>query len=153
MKQTRAMEFATGLFVLLGFAALFFLITQTTSIEGDLGGSRYTVTARFDNVGTLKLRARVTVSGVVIGRVVDIQYDPDEQNALITMTIGEDYDSLPDDSEASILTAGLIGGQYISLTPGISDEYLEDGSEIEFTHSALVLENLVGRFLVKSSKE
>lgn len=147
MKQTRAVELGAGLFVLLGFGALFFLITQTTGLSNEIGNKGYTISARFENVGDLKVRAPVTVSGVTIGRVTGITYDPERMNAVVDMMIAEQYTQLPDDSEAAILTAGLIGGQYIGLTPGGSETWLEQGSEIEFTQSAVVLENLIGKFL------
>ena len=147
MKQTRAVEVGTGLFVLLGFGALFFLITQTTGLNQELGNKGYKISARFENVGDLKVRAPVTISGVTIGRVTDISFDADRLNAVVKMTIAPQYDKLPDDSEAAILTAGLIGGQYIGLTPGGSDTHFVEGSEVEFTQSAVVLENLIGKFL------
>lgn len=147
MKQTRAVELGAGLFVLLGFGALFFLITQTTGLSNEIGNKGYTISARFENVGDLKVRAPVTISGVTIGRVKSIAYDPERMNAVVEMMIAEQYQQLPDDSEAAILTAGLIGGQYIGLTPGGSETWLEQGSQIEFTQSAVVLENLIGKFL------
>ncbi len=147
MKQTRAVEMGAGLFVLLGFGALFFLITQTTGLSNEIGSNGYTINARFENVGDLKIRAPVTISGVTIGRVTSIAYDPERMNAVVEMMIADQYRQLPDDSEAAILTAGLIGGQYIGLTPGGSETWLEQGSQIEFTQSAVVLENLIGKFL------
>ncbi len=147
MKQTRAVEMGAGLFVLLGFGALFFLITQTTGLSNEIGNTGYTINARFENVGDLKIRAPVTISGVTIGRVTSIAYDPERMNAVVEMMIADQYRQLPDDSEAAILTAGLIGGQYIGLTPGGSETWLEQGSQIEFTQSAVVLENLIGKFL------
>ena len=135
------------MFVLLGFGALFFLITQTTGLNQELGNKGYKISARFENVGDLKVRAPVTISGVTIGRVTDISFDANRLNAMVKMTIAPQYDTLPDDSEAAILTAGLIGGQYVGLTPGGSDTHLVDGSEVEFTESAIVLENLIGKFL------
>jgi len=147
MKQTRAVELGTGLFVLLGFGALFFLITQTTGVNREVGKDGYDVTARFENVGDLKVRSAVTMSGVAIGRVTGVRFDTDRLNAVVTMRISGQYDQLPDDTEAAILTSGLIGGQYVGLTPGGSDSYLAEGSEIEFTQSAVVLENLIGKFL------
>jgi len=147
MKQTRAVELGTGLFVLLGFGALFFLVTQTTGVNQEVGKNGYDVVARFENVGDLKVRAAVTMSGVTIGRVTGIRFDSERLNAEVTMRIASQYRQLPEDTEAAILTAGLIGGQYVGLTPGGSDAFLEDGSEIEFTQSAVVLENLIGKFL------
>lgn len=153
MKQTRVVEFGTGMFVLLGFASLFFLILKTTDVQSDLRGETYQVLARFENVGDLKLRAPVTMAGVTIGRVTGISFDSDRLDAQVTMRISANFDRIPDDTDASILTAGLIGGQYIGLTPGFSETYLAEQSEIQITHSALVLENLIGKFLVKLGGE
>lgn len=148
MQQTRAVEISTGLFVFLGFAALFFLITQTTTIGGYVQDDTYEVTARFQNVGSLKVRAPVSMAGVTIGRVSAIEFDPQRLDAVVTMRIENEYDRIPEDSDASILTAGLLGSQYVGLQPGGSEMYLEDGSEVLFTQSAVVLENLIGKFLV-----
>jgi phospholipid/cholesterol/gamma-HCH transport system substrate-binding protein len=140
-------ELGTGLFVLLGLAALFFLTTQTTGSENFGGDDVYTVTARFENVGSLKDRAPVSMSGVTIGRVTDVRFDPQMLNAEVTFVIDSQYDQIPEDSDASILTAGLLGSQYIGLQPGGSDLFLEEGSEIQFTQSAIVLENLISKYL------
>ena len=153
MKQTRVVEFGTGMFVLLGFASLFFLILKTTDVQSDLRGETYQVLARFENVGDLKLRAPVTMAGVTIGRVTGISFDSDRLDAQVTMRISANFDRIPDDTDALILTAGLIGGQYIGLSPGFSETYLAEKSEIQITHSALVLENLIGKFLVKLGGE
>ena len=110
------------------------------------------MTARFDNVGGLKIRAPVTVAGVRVGRVSAIDFDPERLEAVVTLQISGRYDQLPNDSDASILTSGLIGGQYIGIGPGGMDEYLQDGDEFEFTQSALILENLIGKFLVNAGQ-
>lgn len=147
MQQTRSVELGTGLFVLLGMAALFFLTTQTTG-SNDFGGSdTFTVSARFENVGSLTDRAPVSMSGVTIGRVKSVAFDPVQLNAVVVFEIDSRYDQIPDDSDASILTSGLLGSQYIGLQPGGSEFYLEDGSEIQFTQSAVVLENLISKYL------
>lgn len=151
MRQTRAVEFGTGLFVLIGMAALFFLTTQATGGDNFSATDVYTVEARFENVGSLKPRAPVAMAGVTIGRVTNIKFDPDALDAVVTFVIDSQYDQIPDDSDASILTAGLLGSQYIGLQPGGSDSYLEEGGEILFTQSAIVLENLIGKFLVRDS--
>ena len=150
MQQTRSVELGTGLFVLLGIGALFFLTTQTTGSDAFSGDDTYSVTARFENVGSLKNRAPVAMSGVTIGRVTDVRFDPDQLNAIVTFEIDRRYDSIPEDSDASILTAGLLGSQYIGLQPGGSDISLENGSEIMFTQSAVVLENLISKYLFSS---
>lgn len=147
MQQTRSVELGTGLFVLLGMAALFFLTTQTTGTDAFSGEETYEVTARFENVGSLKSRAPVAMSGVTIGRVTGVRFDPEQLNAEVTFVIDQRYSMIPEDSDASILTAGLLGSQYIGLQPGGSDMFLENGSEIQFTQSAVVLENLISKYL------
>ena len=153
MKQTRAVELGTGLFALLGVGALFFLTTQTTGGDDFRASDVYTVSARFQNVGSLKARAPVAMAGVTIGRVTEIRFDPERLDAEVTMVIDSRYNQIPDDSDASILTAGLLGSQYVGLQPGGSDLYLEEGSEILFSQSAVVLENLIGKFLVNSGSD
>lgn len=146
MGQNKTVEFATGLFIFLGILALFFLITQTTNIDA-YGSEGYTVTARFSNVGSLKERAPVALSGVTIGRVGKIDVDPERLDAVVTFTINSRYDRIPADSSASILTAGLLGEKYIGIEPGGDLENLQDGDEILFTQSAVVLENLISKYL------
>ena len=152
MRQSRTVELGTGLFVLLGLAALLFLTTQTSNLGTYLNNGGYSVTARFNNVGGLAVRAPVTMAGVTIGRVERISFDPTDFKAVVTLRIAPQFDQIPEDSDASILTAGLLGGQYIGLNPGGSLDYLEDGSEIEFTQSAIVLEDLVGRYLLQAGE-
>lgn len=153
MQQTRTVELGTGLFALLGMGALFFLTTQTTGGDDFSADEVFEVTARFENVGSLRPRAPVAMSGVTIGRVTGIEFDPGSLEAIVTLDIDSRYDQLPDDSDASILTAGLLGSQYIGLQAGGSDMFLEEGSEIMFTQSAIVLENLIGKFLVRGGSD
>ncbi|HSN73225.1 MAG TPA: outer membrane lipid asymmetry maintenance protein MlaD [Steroidobacteraceae bacterium] len=149
MQQARAIELSTGLFVLLGFAALFFMATQIASRELAIGGgSVYRVTAEFNNIGGLKVGAPVSMAGVTVGRVESITYDQDLYKAVVGLRIDGQYDRIPTDSDASIFTSGLLGGQYIGISPGGMDEYLADGDQITFVQDALVLENLIGKFLV-----
>ena len=150
MRQTRSVEVGTGLFVLLGMGALFFLTTQTTGGDDFDAEDVYTVEARFENVGSLRQRAPVSMSGVNIGRVTSVEFDQDSLEAVVQFVIDSRYSQIPDDSDASILTSGILGSQYIGLQAGGSDLYLEDGSEIMFTQSAIVLENLIGKFLVNA---
>ena len=150
MQQTRSVEIGTGLFVLLGMSALFFMTTQTTGGEKFSASETFEVEANFENVGSLKPRAPVAMSGVTIGRVTGVRFDPVALEAKVTLIIDSQYDQIPDDSDASILTSGLLGSQYIGLQAGGSETYLENGSEIYFTQSAIVLENLIGKFLVNS---
>jgi len=151
MKQTRSLEIGAGLFVLLGVAALFFLTTQTANISS-YRAEGYELVAYFDNVGGLKVRAPVTLAGVPIGRVASVTVAPEKLQAMVRLRIDRQFDKLPDDSDAAILTSGLIGGQYIGISPGGSDQFLKNGDELQFTQSALVLEDLIGKFLVRAGQ-
>jgi len=153
MRQTRTIELGTGLFVLLGFAALFFLVTQITNREFGLGDGGYRLLASFEQVGGLKPGAPVSMSGVTIGHVEGIEYDFNEYKARVTMRIDSDYDRIPDDSDAGIFTAGLLGGQYIGIGPGGSETFLAEGDQMQFTQSAIVLENLISKFLFSKAGE
>ena len=143
----RGLEIGTGLFVLLGFAALAFLTTQLPSSGLKLSseGASFRVEARFDNVGDLKVGAPVTMAGVRVGRVESVGFDSTDFKAVVRIGIDRRYDHIPDDSDAAIQTAGLLGAKYVGLTPGGSETYLRDGGQIQFTQSALVLENLVNK--------
>jgi phospholipid/cholesterol/gamma-HCH transport system substrate-binding protein len=133
--------------------ALFFLTTQTTGGDDFSADETFKITARFENVGSLRARAPVSMSGVTIGRVAGIEFDAYALEAVVTLVIDRRYDQIPDDSDASILTAGLLGSQYIGLQAGGSDTYLDEDSEIIFTQSAIVLENLIGKFLVRGGSD
>ena len=150
MQQTRSVEVGTGLFALLGMSALFFLTTQTTGGDRFSADETYEVEAWFDNVGSLKSRAPVAMSGVTIGRVTSVTFDAQRLQAKVLFEIDSKYGAIPDDSDASILTSGLLGSQYIGLQAGGSEDNLENGSEIFFVQDAIVLENLIGKFLVSS---
>jgi phospholipid/cholesterol/gamma-HCH transport system substrate-binding protein len=147
MRQSRTIDVSTGLFVLLGFAAILFLVTQITNREFSLGGASYRVQAQFENVGGLKAGAPVSMAGVTIGRVESIGYDMQLFKAVVTLRIDARYDQIPEDSDASILTAGLLGGQYVGISPGGSEEPLRDGGRVEFVQDAIVLENLISKYL------
>ncbi len=147
MRPNRTLEIGTGLFVLLGLAALFFLTTQLPSSGLKFSSTKagYNVTAEFDNIGDLKSGAPVTRAGVNIGEVTGIRINPQDYRALVSMRIDPQYRQIPDDSDASIQTQGLLGGKYIAIGAGGSDMYLKNGSQINFTQSAIVLENLVNK--------
>jgi phospholipid/cholesterol/gamma-HCH transport system substrate-binding protein len=155
MKNTRSLEIGTGLFVLLGFFALAFLTTQLpgTSLKLTGGPSGFAVTAKFDNIGDLKPGSPVTMAGVNIGRVESIRFDPKDYKAAVVLRIENQYSEIPDDSDASIQTAGLLGGKYIGISPGGSETFLEDGGQIEFTQSAIVLESLVNKFFANMAEK
>jgi phospholipid/cholesterol/gamma-HCH transport system substrate-binding protein len=153
MKQDRATELGTGLFVLLGFAALFFLVIQLTNRDVSFGNPGYRLTAKFRNIGGLKVGAKIAMGGVTIGRVEGIDLDQADYRALVRMRMFPKFDKIPDDSDAAIYTAGLLGGQYIGVTPGGSDSYYKDGGRIEFTQDAVVLENLISKFLFNKASD
>ena len=153
MESTPTRELGAGLFILLGFSALFFLATQTTNVESYVNDAGYRVTARFEDVAGLKERAPVTMAGVTIGRVEKIAFDSEGLNAVVTMQIRPEFDKIPDDSDASILTAGLLGSKYVGIGPGGSETFLKDSSQIELTQSAIVLENIIGKLLFKLGME
>jgi phospholipid/cholesterol/gamma-HCH transport system substrate-binding protein len=155
MRANRTLEIGTGLFVLLGFVALFFLTTQLPGSGLKLGHAKsgYHVTARFDNIGDLKTGSPVSMSGVRIGEVEGIRFDSRDYKAEVSMRIDNQYDKIPDDSDASIQTQGLLGGKYIGLGAGGSETYLKDGSQIQFTQSAIVLESLVNKFFANMASK
>jgi len=148
MRPNRTLEIGTGLFVLLGIAALLFLTTQLPASGLKFGGAKggYHVTAEFDNVGDLKVGSPVTISGVRVGEVTGIRFDSRSFKAVVSMRIDPQYNQIPEDSFASIQTQGLLGGKYIGLSPGGLDTFLKDGSQIEQTQSAIVLESLINKF-------
>jgi len=147
MRANRTLEIGTGLFVLLGFAALLFLTTQLPASGLKLGGAKagYDVNADFDNIGDLKVGSPVTMAGVRMGEVTGIRFDSKTYKAVVRMRFDQQFNQIPDDSFASIQTQGLLGGKYIGLSPGGSDTYLKNGSTIDQTQSALVLENLINK--------
>jgi phospholipid/cholesterol/gamma-HCH transport system substrate-binding protein len=155
MQNNRSLEIGTGLFVVLGFAALAFLTTQLpgSSLRIKSGESGYQVVAAFDNIGDLKEGSPVTMAGVRIGRVEAIAFDPKTYKANVTLRIDRQYSAIPDDSDASIQTAGLLGGKYIGIGPGGAETFLKDGGQIEFTQSAIVLESLVNKFFANMASK
>lgn len=145
--RTRSAEFSVGIFTVLSIIALFFLALRVSGLLNEVHKNGYTIIAHFQNIGGLTPRAKVTMSGVVIGRVADISLDPKRLDAVVTMQINDDMKQINTDSTASILTEGLIGGKYIGISAGADDTVLKNGGEIEQTQSALVLEDLISKFL------
>jgi phospholipid/cholesterol/gamma-HCH transport system substrate-binding protein len=142
----KKIEIMVGLFVLLGMLGLVFLALQAANLGSVGGGDTYTVQARFDNIGGLKQRAPVRSAGVLVGRVTGIALDTQTYQGLVTMEIERAF-QFPKDSSAKILTAGVLGDQYVGLEPGGDDANLAPGDTIAQTQSAVVLENLIGQFL------
>lgn len=142
----KGIETLVGLFVLLGLIAVAFLALKAANLASFSTGSSYSVTAKFDNIGGLKVRAPVKSAGVTVGRVRAIVLDPQSFQGLVTVEIDSRI-RFPADTSAKILTSGLLGDQYIGLEPGGSDKTLEGGDQIKMTQSAVVLESLIGQFL------
>ncbi|MGJ0429489.1 outer membrane lipid asymmetry maintenance protein MlaD [Methylobacter sp.] len=153
MQHTSTQDTLVGLFVAAGIVGLLFLALQVSNLSTFIEEETYTVTARFENSGGLKVKSPVSVAGVKIGQVKAISFDPTTYESLVEMHINAKYNTLPDDTSASIFTAGLLGEQYVNLVPGGSEEYLKEGSTIEITQSAIILEKVIGQFLFKSAEE
>lgn len=143
-------DFWVGLFVLLGAISLVFLALRAGNMSSFSFAPTYQVQAYFDNLGGLKVRAPVKSSGVVVGRVSGISFDNERYQAVVTLDIESRY-QFPTDSSVSILTSGLLGEQYIGMTPGGDDKMLAQGSTIQYTQSAVVLEELISKFLYSSA--
>lgn len=147
MMNTRTVEIIVGLFIAAGLAALFMLAMRVSNLANVTDNSGYVVTARFNSIGGLKVRAPVSMAGVTIGRVTGIDLDNTTYQAVVKMFIYARYDRIPEDSSARIFTAGLLGEQYVSLQPGGSDTFLKNGGRIKLTQSAVSLEQLIGQML------
>lgn len=148
--RTRTLELTVGLFILIGVLALVVLALRVSGLSSTTSGDTYRVYAHFDNVAGLTPRAKVTMAGVTIGQVTSIQFDKNRYTGFVEMAISSDVDTLPADSTASIVTAGLLGEKYVGISVGGEDDLLADGDEIHDTQSALVLEELIGRFLLNT---
>ena len=153
MRANHSVELTAGLFMIIGIAALVLLSLQSTNISGALHSDSYKVVARFANVGDLKPRAPVTLAGVQVGSVQDIALDGTTFEALVTLKISSKFNDIPNDSAASVLTSGVLGDQYIGLEPGGALDALQDGDEIIITQSAVVLEQLIGKFMFNAGNQ
>ena len=153
MINRKSLELWVGLFVAAGILALAMLAFKVGNLTSADVMNSYKVTARFDNVGGLKVKAAVTMAGVRIGRVSAIAFDNKKYQALVTMDVDGRYQNIPKDSSASILTSGLLGDQYIGIEPGGDDASLKSGDSFLRTQSALVLEKLVGQVIFDKAGE
>lgn len=146
--STRRLEILVGIFVAGGFAALFTLAMQVSNLSTLSETNGYQVKAYFENIGGLRVRSPVTVSGVRVGRVSSIRYNAEQYRAEVILNIDASQDYFPIDTSASIYTSGLLGEQYIALEPGAEEQTLKDGDTLQYTQSAMILEQLIGRVLV-----
>lgn len=148
--QNRTLEIGVGLFLLAGLLALLLLALRVSGLTVGSSDNTYKVYAHFENIAGLTVRSKVTMAGVTIGKVTAIDLDRDSYMGRVTMVLDDAVDNLPADSTASILTAGLLGEKYIGLSVGGEEEVLSDGGTIHDTQSSLVLEDLIGKFLLNS---
>mgnify|MGYP003510918609 FL=1 len=148
--QSRSLEIGVGLFLLAGLLALLLLALRVSGLSAVSSGDTYKLYAHFDNIAGLTVRAKVTLAGVTIGKVTAIDLDRDSYTGRVTMEVEKRVNNLPTDSTASILTAGLLGEKYIGISVGGEEEVLEADGVINDTQSALVLEDLIGKFLINS---
>ncbi len=149
MLSQRTIETCVGLFLLAAIGALLVLAFKVSGLTSFFKAEGYNVTAAFDDIGQLKVRAAVKISGVTIGEVNSIYLDPSSYKAVVTLHIHNNVKDIPDDSSAAILTAGLLGDNYIEISPMYSPTFLKEGSEIKETNAAMILEKLIGQFLFK----
>ena len=147
MTSQRVIETWVGLFMLAAVAALLVLAFRVSGLTGLGRQDSYLVTAAFDDIGQLKVRSAVRIDGVNIGEVSAIHLDPTSFRAIVSMQIHSRLNNIPEDSSAAILTAGLLGDNYVAITPMYSQSFLKEGSQIRDTHSAMILEKLIGQFL------
>lgn len=145
--RERIIEIWVGFFMLFGILALLVLVFKVSGLSSSIGENGYNITAAFDNVGGLKVRSPVSLAGVHIGEVSAIKLDNVQFKAIVTMKIDSKYKQLPVDTSASILTQGLLGANYISLTPGFSQTFLNNNAIVQDTHPALILEDLIGQLI------
>lgn len=147
MRANYKVELASDIFLLLGIAALVWLATRATDYGQDIGKETYLVSARFSNIGDLRNNAPVKIGGVTVGLVESIELDEVTFEAIVNMSIAQRFDEIPSDTGASILTSGVLGDRYVGLEPGGAPDYLVDGDELFITQSALVLEQIIGKYL------
>jgi phospholipid/cholesterol/gamma-HCH transport system substrate-binding protein len=147
MRANYKVEMASGIFLLLGIAALLWLATRATNYGQEIGKETYSITARFTNIGDLRNRSPVKVGGVTVGVVEFIELDPVSFEAIVQMKVSSNFNEIPSDTGASVLTSGVLGDRYIGLEPGGAPDFLTEGDEIFITQSALVLEQVIGKYL------
>ena len=152
MRANYKVELTSGVFLLLGIAAMLWLATEATNFGMQVGDDTYSVNARFGNVADLKPKSPVKIGGVTVGMVEDISLDPITFEAVVIMKIDQRFADIPGDTSAAILTSGVLGDRYIGLEPGGAMEPLVDGDQIFITQSAVVLENLISKFLFNTDK-
>jgi phospholipid/cholesterol/gamma-HCH transport system substrate-binding protein len=152
MMTRKELDLWVGIFVVVGLGAILFLSLKVANLASFSASDAYAVTAKFDNIGSLKVRAPVRSAGVLVGRVSEIRFDNESFEAVVVLNLDSQY-KFPKDTSAKILTAGLLGEQYIGLTAGGDSVNLKAGDALRITQSAVVLENLIGQFLYNKAAE
>ncbi len=152
MMKRKALDLWVGVFVAMGLGALLFLALKVGNLASFSATETYLVKANFDNIGGLKKRAPVKSAGVVVGRVEDIVFDTETYEATVSFSIDKQY-GFPKDTSAKILTAGLLGEQYIGLAAGGDSAKLKGGDKLKLTQSAVVLENLISQFMFNKAAD
>jgi phospholipid/cholesterol/gamma-HCH transport system substrate-binding protein len=152
MMTRKELDLWVGLFVVIGIGAMLFLSLKVANLASFSASDTYSVTAKFDNIGGLKVRAPVKSAGVVVGRVGEVRFDNESFEAVVVLNLDGRY-NFPRDTSAKILTSGLLGEQYIGLTAGGDSVNLKSGDTLRITQSAVVLENLIGQFLYNKASE
>ncbi len=147
MRPNYKVEFASGIFLLLGIAALVWLAMRATDYGQEIGKNTYSISARFTNVADLREKSPVKIAGVTVGVVESIVLDPVMYEAVVHMKIATRFNEIPTDTGASVLTSGVLGDRYIGLEPGGALDMLVEGDELFITQSALILEQVIGKYL------
>lgn len=145
--RSRSSELAVGVFVILAALALFFLAMKVSGLMGNNYGSSYTLTAQFNNVNGLKPRAKITISGVTIGRVKAIRLDPKTLQANVDMSIDSEVKTIDDDAYVMVATNGILGEKYLKIVPGSGEKYYKDGDVITQTQGTMDIEDLINKFV------
>jgi phospholipid/cholesterol/gamma-HCH transport system substrate-binding protein len=153
MRANYKVEFASGIFLLLGIVAMIWLATRATDYGQEIGKETYVISARFANVGDLRDRAPVKIGGVTVGMVESIELDPVTFEAIVKMRVSSRFDEIPSDTGASVFTSGVLGDRYIGLEPGGAPDMLTHGDELFITQSALVLEQVIGKYLFNAGSD
>ena len=153
MRANYRVELASGIFLLLGIAALVWLAMRATDYGQDIGKETYTISARFSNVGDLRERAPVKIGGVTVGLVESISLDPVSFEAIVQMNVATRFNEIPTDTGASVLTSGVLGDRYIGLEPGGAPDMLQDGDELFITQSAIVLEQVISKYMFNTGSD
>ena len=147
MRPNYKVEFASGIFLVLGIAALIWLAMRATDYGQEIGKNTYRISARFTNVADLREKSPVKIAGVTVGVVESIVLDPVMFEAVVNMDIATRFNEIPSDTGASVLTSGVLGDRYIGLEPGGAPDMLVEGDELFITQSALILEQVIGKYL------